>query len=214
MELMDVIRQRRASRDYRPDPVTAPMLRQLIDAAIWAPSAMNAQPWHFSVVTDSALLDRISEQAKVWLLENEAQTEANTPLRSLLQDHDAHILHRAPALIVIAAEDAQLWAVEGCTLAAANIMLAATELGLGTCWIGLAQDWLNTPEGRKAIGLRSTDQVIAPIAVGHPQRVPAPPPRKQPDVVWIGSEVPPMVEDGGSGERQPDHGFYGSLIHP
>jgi nitroreductase len=214
VELMDAIRQRRAVRDYKQEPVTGVMLQQLIMAAIWAPSAMNEQPWHFSVVTDRALLDRISERSKAWLLASQAPAGEGTELRSMLQDHDSHILHRAPALFVIAAEEAKKWTAEGCALAAQNMMLAATELGLGTCWIGLAQDWLNSPEGRKAVGLKPTDQVVAPIVVGHPRTVPPPPSRQQVSVAWIGTEIPPMPEDGGTGEAQPSHGFYGSLVHP
>ncbi len=207
MELMDAIRQRRAVRDYKQEPVTGAMLQQLIMAAIWAPSAMNEQPWHFSVVTDRVLLDRISERAKAWLLASQAPAGEATALRSMLQDHDSHILHRAPALFVIAAEEGKKWTVEGCALAAQNMMLAATELGLGTCWIGLAQDWLNSPEGRKAVGLKPTDQVAAPLVVGYPRIVPPPPPRKQTNIVWIGTEVPPMPEDGGTGEAQPRSRF-------
>ncbi len=214
MELMDAIRQRRAVRDYKQEPVTGAALQQLIMAAIWAPSAMNEQPWHFAAVTDRVLLDRISERSKAWLLADGASIGDDAALRSMLQDHDSHILHRAPALIVIAAEEGKRWTVEACALAAQNLMLAAAGLGLGTCWIGLAQDWLNSPDGRKTVGLKPTDQVVAPIVVGHPRTVPPPPSRKQMSIVWIGTEVPPMPEDGGSGEAQPSHGFYGSLIHP
>lgn len=214
MELMDAIRQRRAVRDYKQEPVTGAVLQQLIMAAIWAPSAMNEQPWHFSVVTDQALLDKISERSKAWLLAEQAPIGEHAALRSMLQDHDSHILHHAPALIVIAAEEGRRWAAEGCALAAQNLMLAAIERGLGTCWIGLAQDWLNSPDGRKTVGLKPTDQVVAPIVVGHPRNIPPPPSRKRTSIVWIGTEVPPMPEDGGTGEVPPSHGFYGSLIHP
>jgi nitroreductase len=214
VELMDAIQQRRAVRDYRQEPVSGAVLQQLIMAAIWAPSAMNGQPWHFSAVTDRVLLDKISERSKTWLLANEAPTGEDTALRSMLQDQDSHILHHAPALIVIAAEGGKRWTAEECALVAQNLMLAAAELGLGTCWIGLAQDWLNSPDGRKMVGLKPTDQVVAPIVVGHPRTVPPPPSRRQANIVWIGAEVPPMPEDGGTGEVQPSHGFYGSLIHP
>jgi nitroreductase len=64
-------------------------------------------------------------------------------------------------------------------------MLAAHAAGLGTCWIGFAQHWLGTPEGKGALGLPPSFAPIAPIVVGHPKRRPAPVPRKAADIRWL-----------------------------
>lgn len=61
-------------------------------------------------------------------------------------------------------------------------MLAAYALGLGSCWIGFAQSWLDTDEGRAAIGLSQDSRVIAPIIVGHAKSNAAPVARKRPTV--------------------------------
>lgn len=61
-------------------------------------------------------------------------------------------------------------------------MLAAYALGLGSCWIGFAQSWLDTDEGRAAIGLSQDSRVIAPIIVGHAKSSAAPVARKRPTV--------------------------------
>lgn len=214
MELLEAIRQRRAVRDYKPDAVKNADLRLLIEAATWAPSAMNEQPWRFVVVTDRALLETISRRSKNWLLDNGAVIARNEHLGAMLRDADFHIFHHAPALIAIAAADDVKWTIEGCALAAENLMLAATELGLGTCWIGLAQDWLNSAEGRQMLKLAPTDGVVAPIIVGHPKASIPPVPRKAPRVTWIGRGEAPMSEDGGESESDGQQGFYGTLIHP
>ena len=60
MDLMEAIYSRRAVREFTAEAVDEKMLRQLIDAAIQAPSAVNEQPWFFSVVLDKELLARIS----------------------------------------------------------------------------------------------------------------------------------------------------------
>ena len=64
MELLAAIHGRRGARDYTSEAVDEATIRQLIDAAAWAPSAMNEQPWGFVVVRDRDVLDRISREAK------------------------------------------------------------------------------------------------------------------------------------------------------
>jgi nitroreductase len=88
-------------------------------------------------------------------------------------------------LIVICAVDAGNWGVEDCALAAENLMLAAYSKGLGTCWIGFAQGWLDTADGKSALGLPSAFVPVAPIIVGHPHHQPTPVLRKTPDIRWL-----------------------------
>ncbi|MGA8615900.1 MAG: nitroreductase, partial [Xanthobacteraceae bacterium] len=59
--------------------------------------------------------------------------------------------------------------------------------GLGTCWIGFAQGWLGTAEGKAALGLPTTYLPVAPIIVGRPKAAPPPVARKEPEIRWIGS---------------------------
>jgi nitroreductase len=106
--------------------------------------------------------------------------------RSLLNDSNFHIFYRAPVLILISASAQGPWIVEDCALAAENLMLAAYALQLGTCWIGFAQSFLNTPNGKNALGLPATWVPVAPIIVGHPKAAPAPVPRKEPEIRWVG----------------------------
>ena len=68
MELLQAIHGRRSVREFTDEPVSEAVLHELIDAAIQAPSAINQQPWCFVVVTDQALLARISDHAKAHLL--------------------------------------------------------------------------------------------------------------------------------------------------
>jgi len=213
MDVLDAIRGRRAIRQFRPEPVSGAALRQLVEAACWAPSAMNGQPWRFVVVTDESLIAEISEQSKRWMLEKESGFPEADRLATLLREPGIHIFHHAPALVVIAAPKGARWGIEGCTLAAENLMLAATSLDLGTCWVGLAEGWLNTEAGRAALQLPKDAQVVASIAVGHPQAVPGPVERRQPAVTWLASEGH-FAEDGEAPDYTPHAGLYGSLIHP
>lgn len=186
MNVLQAIRERRAVRDFKPDPVSAGMLYQLIDAASWAPSAMNEQPWHFTIVTDRAVLGEICAQAKAWMLKNLSAMPRPAHFRDLLAERDFHIFYNAPCLVVISAASAGPWMREDAALAAENLMLMATSLGLGSCWIGFAQGWLNTPEGRRILNLPDKALAVAPVIVGHPRTEPPPVARKAPLVSWIG----------------------------
>jgi nitroreductase len=184
MELLQAINDRRSVREYSDELVNDALVRELIGAAIQAPSAINQQPWCFIVVKRPELLAQISDKAKAYMHKASLTAPAH-PFRDMMSDPKFDIFYHAPVLVVIATAEATDWAVEDCALAAQNLMLAAHEAGLGTCWIGFAQHWLVTPEGKAALGLPASSLPVAPIIVGHPRRKPAPVPRKVPNIRWI-----------------------------
>ncbi len=186
MDLNEAITRRRAVREYTNEAVDEPTILRLIDAAIHAPSAVNEQPWTFTVVRDQNVLDRISRAAKSHMVATLPAGPRADHFRPRLTDPAFHIFYHAPVLIVISAIAQGPWIVEDCALAAENLMLAAAAAGLGTCWIGFAQGYLNTPEGKNALGLPAAWVSVAPIIVGHPKGVPAPVARKKPEIRWIG----------------------------
>jgi nitroreductase len=186
MDLREAIYTRRAVRDFTTEPVDEKTLRELIDAAIQAPSAVNQQPWSFCVVRDQALLARISSEAKAHMLRT--SPAALLPhFHERLNNPNFQIFYHAPALVLISSVAESPWTIENCSLAAENLMLAARAAGLGTCWIGFAQAWLGTPEGKAALKLPEKYVPIAPIIVGHPKSAPPPVPRKEPEIRWIGA---------------------------
>jgi nitroreductase len=183
MGLREALSGRRSVREYLAKPVPRNLLEEVIEAATWAPSAMNEQPWRFTVVSDRALMDSMSARAKAYLLS--ANLGMPERLRFMLADRDFQIFHRAPVLVVISAPVEIRWRIEDCSLAAANFMLAAHAYGLGSCWIGFAQDWLATPDGAAAIELPKTMGAVAPIAVGWPRALPDWAGRLPPQIHWM-----------------------------
>ncbi len=186
MDLDETIYGRRSTREYSADAVDEPTIRRLIDAAVHAPSATNEQPWTFTVVRDQALLDQISEASKAHYLATMTTGPQYERHRLMLGDPLYHVFHHAPVLIVISGMRPGPWIAEDCGLAAENLMLAAFGQGLGTCWIGFSQGYLNTPEGKQALGIPVTWVPVAPIIVGHPKTVPAPVARREPEIRWVG----------------------------
>ena len=184
MDIREAIYGRRAVREFTAEPVEEAALRLLIDAAIQAPSAVNQQPWLFTIVSDKELLTRISDEAKAHMLRTSPAALASHHFLQILNDPKFDIFYGAPVLIVISAA-ASPWAIGDCALAAENLMLAAHAAGLGTCWIGFAKDWLGTPEGKAVLMLPEAFIPVAPIIVGHPKSAPPPVSRKSPRIDWV-----------------------------
>ena len=187
MDLEEAIYTRRAVREFTAEPVDEKTIRKLIEAAIQAPSAVNQQPWSFCVVRDKALLAHISREAKAHMLKTTRAGLLSHHFQELLSDPKFDIFYDAPVLIVISCVRESPWVVEDCALAAQNLMLVARATGLGTCWIGFAQTWLATPDGRAALKLPPACVPVAPVIVGHPKSTPPPVPRKEPDIRWVDS---------------------------
>jgi nitroreductase len=186
MNVNEAIFGRRSTREYTTETVDEQIIRRLINAAAHAPSAVNQQPWTFTVIRDQGLLDRVSREAKACMLTKMPARTQSEHFHSMLNDPDFQIFYHAPALILISGSTQGQWIVEDCALAAENLMLAAYAEGLGTCWIGFAQSFLNTPDGKNAFGLPAECAPVAPIIVGHPKSVPVPVPHKAPEIRWIG----------------------------
>ena len=184
MNISEAIYGQRAMCEFTAEPVKEELLRQLIDAAIQAPSTVNQQPLLFTIVRDRRLLARISDEAKAHMLKTSPAGLVSHHFQHILTDPKFDIFYGAPVLIVISAARGP-WAIGDCALAAQNLMLAAHAAGLATCWIGFAQGWLGTPEGRSVLKLPESDIPVAPIIVGHPKSVPPKVVRKPARIDWV-----------------------------
>jgi nitroreductase len=183
MLLIDAIRSRRSVRAYTPRVVEEPAVRALLRAAVQAPSAINLQPWRFSIVQDVAQLKRYSDRAKERLLAAAATDHDAGHYAALLEDPGFNIFYDASTLVVIGVEARSPYSDADCWLAAENLMLAACDAGLGSCPIGFAVPVLNSPEVKAELGLPESGAAIAPILVGYPLVVPDPVERAEPRVL-------------------------------
>jgi nitroreductase len=185
MDLEEAIVGRRSVRSFTRTPVDPVLIEELIHTAVRAPSAMNRQPWVFTVLRNQGDLHHVSCEAKRHLLTSAEPGKESDQLHAMLNDANFDIFYGAPALIVISAREAAPCAVEDCALAAQNLMLKAHAIALGTCWIGFAQSYLNTPQGKDILKLSGSCVVIAPIVVGHPKLATLPVPRNAPEIHWL-----------------------------
>jgi nitroreductase len=185
MELLDVLRNRRAVRDYTNVPVSRAVIERLAEAAVQAPSAMNYQPWAFAALLDPQRIDEYADRARKWLMENLPESGHDEASRKILEQPGFSIFYHAPALVIVLAQSAARQATEDCCLAACNLMLAARAEGIGSCWIGFGRPWLNLPATKKELGLPEGYEVVAPIILGYPREWPGTHGRKAPEIHWL-----------------------------
>jgi nitroreductase len=174
------------NRTYRPTRLSEATVRTLLDAAVQAPSAMNAQPWSFAIVQDVERLRQYSERAKEML---RSAASADSKAQRYAERFAApgfNIFYDASTLIVVCVDVPSPYTDADCWLAAQNLMLAARAKGLGSCPIGLAVSVLNTPEAKRELGIAPGGRAVAPIIIGVPSAESPPVPRNPPRIsVWI-----------------------------
>jgi nitroreductase len=129
MPVREAIERRVSCRAYRPTPVPQAHLTQILEAARLAPSACNQQPWRFAVVHDLDLRRRIVEDG--FLPGIKMAWAIDAPVHVVIGMERSFLTHRLAASV--SGVDYP-WVDIG--IAGEHLVLAATELGLGTCWIG------------------------------------------------------------------------------
>lgn len=165
-ETLSVISSRRSHRAYQAAPISREKLEALLRAGVESPSAVNRQPWHFSLVQNQALLDEINRATR-------GRVMAKSPdQRSPRFEDDAfHVFYHAPAVIFISGDPESVWTRIDCGIAVENIALAAESLGLGSVILGLPREAFQTedaPAFRQALGFPEGWDFVIAIALGVP----------------------------------------------
>jgi nitroreductase len=158
MDVFEAIKGRRSIRAFKNADVSPEIVERLIDAARWAPSAGNIQPWEFIIVRDSETKRKLAEAAL-----------------------GQSFIEEAPVVIVVCADEERsargygargrtLYCIQDTAAAIQNIHLAAYSLGLGTCWVGAFRE----EEARKVLNIPEGVRPVAIIPVGYPAESPSP----------------------------------------
>jgi len=149
---LSLLQKRRSIRKFQSTPVAGELVEQVVEAMLRAPSSRGFNPWDFIVVTDPALLKQLARA----------------------KEHGSAFLAEAPLAVVVCADPGKsdVW-IEDCSIAAVITHLAATSLGLGSCWVQIrerkhdakraANDYL-----REVLGLPEGFQVEAIVGIGYP----------------------------------------------
>lgn len=192
MTTLEAIYQRTSVRAFTTQVPPHGTIEALLEAAVRAPTAQYEQPWVFAVVQDRDLLRRLSDRAKaLWVREAVVPRELHLRARphehggfiALVQSPSFDVFHGATTLIAVGARRLDASVIGDCWLASQNLMLAAVELGLGTCCIGSAVPALNLEASKADAGIPADVTVVSAVVVGVPSGIVEPTARRRPEVV-------------------------------
>jgi nitroreductase len=186
VDYSELLKKRRAVRDYEDKEVPLDVLMQIINESCLAPSSSNRQPWHFIIITNKDVIKRLSDESKRNLLLDLERNPASPSSHydAILRDKQFNVFYNAPCLVFIVGPKEMLSIQVDCALAASYFMFSACARGLATCWIGLGR-FIKDRELLDLIGMPEDDQIIAPIIIGYPKDIPVVPDRMGPQVLNI-----------------------------
>jgi nitroreductase len=163
MDVFEAIKTRRSIRKYKPESIPDEKLEIILEAARLAPSAGNRQPWRFIMVQDADRKNALAEAA----------------------NKQAFLKDAAAIAVVVGDPDASTrWHEKDPMTALEHMVLAATALGYGTCWIGaFDEDAL-----KRLLKIPAKMKVVALLPIGVPAEKPAPKPRKEISEIFFKEE--------------------------
>lgn len=165
--VVDVIEARRSVRAYKDTPVEREKLQLLAECGVKAPSAMNRQEWELRIVDSKEWIDACTADYL-------KAVEGTDKAKYMLTPTFKNIFRNAPAVIFVAAPEGEFSDVN-IGMLGENIMLAATELGLGTCCLGSVLFTFAEPEmGKYVESLNFSEgyRLRYALAVGYPDETP------------------------------------------
>jgi len=164
--MLEIIKNRRSIRKFTAQEVEKEKIELLLQAAMFAPSAVNKQPWAFIVINDRNILNKIMEvhpHSKMF----ETANLGILVCGDLQQQHDTGY-----------------W-IADCAAATENILLEATSLGLGSCWVGIYPREVRMNAMREIFSLPAHVEAFALVALGYAAEQKNTPERFHPEKVFL-----------------------------
>lgn len=164
MEILQAIKTRRSIRKYQDKAIPTEVIKDILEAAMFAPSAGNEQPWQFVILEERNLLDAVPSICPT-----------------------ASMCRHSPAAILVCSDSTlekypDFW-VQDCSAAVENMLLAAHALGIGAVWAGIYPLKERIEGFRKLLTLPEEITPFALVTLGYPDEQPALPQRYRKDRV-------------------------------
>lgn len=156
-ETLQTIRERRSVKSYKPDMIPEETLQKIVEAGTWAPSGMGRQSAIIVAVTNKELRDRLSR------------------MNAKIMGTDMDPFYGAPVVLIVLADKTVPTHVYDGALVMENLMLAAQDLGIGSCWIHRAKEEFESEEGKeflKSLGIEGDYEGIGHCILGYPAKEP------------------------------------------
>ncbi len=200
--VIEAINNRRSCRDFKQKPIPREVLKKIIDAGNQAPftSITRSQPWRFVVVENPGFRQKLIETTHpIWKksMENIKDAapeiyETAMELYESMNNPKDLVYYSAPAIVFVIGPKRNSIC---CSLACENMMIAATSLGLGSCYVGFGSMVTGNDEVVKTLGLADDEKIYGPILLGYPKDksnstvakglAHLAPNKKEPKIKWI-----------------------------
>lgn len=182
----DVIKNiltRRSVRSYKPEQIKKEELDLILEAALYAPSAMNGQPWHFTVIQSRDEIMRLNEVAKTVMLKSDDER-----MRKNAENPNMDFTYGAPTLIVVSGSKTNRFAVTDCSAAIQNMLLAASSLDIGSVWLGIIPVCFMVEGEAEKVGIPEGYEAFYGVALGYKasDKEQAAPARKEGTINFVG----------------------------
>lgn len=164
-EVLKNIKARRSTRAYTEQQVPAEDLNLILEAATYAPSGMHLETWHFTAIQNAEILTKLNEKIKGAFAKS---SDSRMQERGHSQTYCCY--YHAPTLIIVSADAANWLSPFDCACALENIFLAATSLGISSCWINQLGQTCDDSEVRAyltELGVPENYKVYGCAALGY-----------------------------------------------
>jgi len=161
-QVLETIKKRRSIRKYLPEQLKEAELRAILEAGAYAPSAHNEQSWHFTVIRNKELVDRISAKTKEVMAAQTADW-----VKDMGNNKGFHLFYGAPAVIVVSMKKDAMSPLVDCSAAIENMLLAAESLDIGSCWIGLVRYYFALKDELPRLELPEGYEPCYAVALGY-----------------------------------------------
>lgn len=152
-DILDVIKQRTSTKKFKDTKVDKQLIDKIIEAGVYSASGQNKQPAIILAITNKEIRDKVAQ------------------LNADVMNAKIDPFYNAPVVLVVLADRSSRTYVYDGSIVMANMMLEASSLGLGCCWIHRAQQVFDSPQGKEILqqaGILGDYEGIANLVVGYP----------------------------------------------
>lgn len=160
--VLETIKNRRSIRTFKSDQISKENLDLIIEAGIYAPTACNEQPWHFTVIQNSELLQYINKKTS-----EEMQKSDTEWIKEMASNPNFKVTYDSPTLIIVSGRKDGSDAKTDCSAAIQNMLLAAESLGIGSVWLGLLKFFFNDPNSIEKVKIPEGYEPFYGVSLGY-----------------------------------------------
>jgi len=161
-EVLKTIKSRRSVRRFKQEQLNQNLMEEIIEAGIYAPTAHNEQPWHFTVIQNPELLKKINEKTREGMEKSD-----NDWVQKVASNPAYKVTYGAPTLVIVSGrEEGMAWRVD-CAAAIQNMLIAAKSLNVGSVWLGLTRFFFEQKEEVAVLGIPEGYVPYYSVAFGY-----------------------------------------------